>query len=224
MEAETFVPKASTQRPTLTVNISQVMFTYLPPAHPKPQFEHHQATPGMQSSESKHLAAVLEKQNEITSMLEEQQHHSVLPKRDMQTFDGDPLQFQTFMRSFEHNIEQKTLGARDRLYFLEQYTRGQPRELVRGCEHMHEAEGYAKAKSLLQEQFGNPMKIASAYMGKILAWPAIKSEDTKALQAYSIFLRRCNNAMRGINFSLELHTPSNMQTVIKKLPYKLKER
>lgn len=81
-----------------------------------------------------------------------------------------------------------------------------------------------KAKSLLQEHFGNPMKIAAAYMGKIFTWPIIKSEDVRALQAYSIFLRQCNNAMRGINFSMELDTPSNMQTVVKKLPYKLKER
>ena len=215
------------QPPTLKVNMvpqTQVTHTYLSAAHPKPQITHHTATPGMQSSEPKDLTEVLQKQNEITSMLVEQQYFSLLPKRDIQTFDGDPLQYQTFIRSFEHNIEQKTFSARDRLYFLEQYTRGQPRELVRGCEHMPEVEGYIKAKSLLQEQFGNPMKIASAYMGKIIAWPVIKSEDLKSLQAYSIFLRQCNNAMRGIHFSLELDAPSNMQTVIKKLPYKLKER
>ncbi len=70
------------------------------------------------------LITVLEKQNEITSLLVEQQSLFFLPRRDIQIFDGDPLQFQTFMRTFEHSIEDKTHSAKDCLYFLEQCTRG----------------------------------------------------------------------------------------------------
>ena len=83
---------------------------------------------------------------------------------------------------------------------------------------------YATAKALLQEHFGNEHVIASAYMDKIFAWPAIKSEDGKALQAYSLFLRGCHNAMKDVYNLSDLNTSANMVSVIKKLPYKLRDK
>lgn len=50
----------------------------------------------------------------------------------------------------------------------------------------------------------------------------IKSEDVRALQDYSLFLRSCCNSMEDIQCFHELDTPSNMLTVVKKLPYKLR--
>ncbi|XP_034530056.1 uncharacterized protein LOC117805434 [Notolabrus celidotus] len=190
-----------------------------------PYVEQDLSAPVMRSSTDQgRLISVLERQNEITSLLVEQQSLSLLPRRDIQFFDGDPLQYQAFIRAFEHSIEQKTHSARDCLYFLEQYTRGQPREMVRSCQHMPHESGYVEAKSLLQEHFGDPLKIASAYMEKVFTWPVVKSEDVKALQAYSFLLRACCNAMEGAESTHELDAPTNMQTVTKKLPYKLRDR
>lgn len=85
-------------------------------------------------------------------------------------------------------------------------------------------QGYAKAKSLLQEHLGNSLKIASAYMEKVLTWSVLKPEDVKALQAYSFLLRGCCNAMGEVGAMHELDVTANMQTVVKKLPYKLRDR
>lgn len=110
------------------------------------------------------------------------------------------------------------------MYFLEQFTRGQPRELVRSCQHMAPEHGYAVAKNLLQEHFGNPYKIATAYMDKALAWQTIKSEDMKALQAYSLFLRGCCNVMEELEYMQELDMPVNIRAMVSKLPYKMREQ
>lgn len=118
------------------------------------------------------------------------------------------------MRAFECNIEEKTSDASDCLHFLEQFTRGQPRQLVRSCQHMAADRSYTKAKALLEEHYGDEQKIASAYLDKALSWPVIKSEDVKALQTFALFLRGCGNAMEDIQYMAEL-------TVVKKLPYKL---
>lgn len=50
-------------------------------------------------------------------------------------FDSNPLQYHAFMKSFENGVECKPNSFRDRLYFFEQYTRGHPREIVRGYQH-----------------------------------------------------------------------------------------
>ena len=110
------------------------------------------------------------------------------------------------------------------LYYLEQYTRGQPRELVRSCQHMDPESGYGVAKGLLQEHFGNHYTIATAYMEKALFWQSIKPEDVDALQAYSLFLRGCYNAMEDLQCLQELDRPVNMRAIISKLPFKMRDQ
>ncbi|XP_073783913.1 uncharacterized protein isoform X2 [Danio rerio] len=199
--------------------------------HSVPQIDPHftsqmQSSSVMQNSDgiiTSNLCNILQKQNEITTLLVQQQQSSTLPQRDIPVFDGNPLQYKTFMRAFEHGIEDKTKNSRDCLYFLEQYTQGQPREIVRSCQHMDAQRGYVQAKALLKEHYGNEFKIASAYVEKVLAWPSIKSEDVNSLQSYALFLRGCCNVMEEIDYMEELEMPSNLKTIIMKLPYKLRE-
>ncbi|KAL7880825.1 hypothetical protein SRHO_G00030790 [Serrasalmus rhombeus] len=73
---------------------------------------------------------VMRHQNMITEMLVKQQDLSLLPKRNIPVFAGDPLTYRSFLRSFENAIDSKTQNARDKLFFLEQYT---SREAVSTC-------------------------------------------------------------------------------------------
>lgn len=178
----------------------------------------------MSSATENCVLDMMKKQNEITTLLIQQQRLSTLPKREIPIFDGDPLKYHSFIRAFENGIEKNTTDNCDRLYFLEQHTRSYARALVRSCHYMNPARGYVKAKALLKEQFGNEQKVASAYMEKALLWPPIKTEDVRALQDLSFFLRGCCNAMEDVQYLHELDLPSNMLSIIRKLPYKLRDR
>ena len=127
------------------------------------------------------------------------------------------------MRAFEQGVEEKASKG-DCLYYLEQFTRGQPRELIRSCLHMTPEYGYAKAKQLLCEHFGSKYKIAVAYIERALSWPIIKTEEVSALQGYSLFLRSCCNVMEELQYMQELDMPINMRAIMSKLPFKLRER
>ena len=141
--------------------------------------------PVLSNGEQSTMLNITEKQHFITALMVQQQSLSLMPKKEICRFDGDPLQFQTFIKSFEHNIEIKNPNPTDCLYYLEKYTEAQPRERVRSCLHMTADRGFRKAKSLLQEHFGNEHKIATAYMETALSWSSIKPDDTKTLQAYT---------------------------------------
>lgn len=167
--------------------------------------------------------AIMQKQNEITAALTHQQRLLSLPTRDIPIFEGDPFQYKAFIKAFEQGVEDKANGV-DCLYYLEQFTRGQPKELVRSCQHMSPERGYIVAKGLLKENFGNEYKIATAYIEKALSWSTIKSEDVRALQAYALFLCGCCNVMEELHFMQELDIPTNMKVVISRLPFKLRER
>ena len=118
------------------------------------------------------LADVLRRQNEITEMLIKQQRMSLLPSRDIPVFDGDPLHFRSFIRAFKQGIDSKTDNMQDKLNYLEQYTSGQPRQLVHSCLHMEPSRGYVRALEQLEWHFGNKMKITAAFMNKALSWCA----------------------------------------------------
>ena len=72
------------------------------------------------------LMYIMENQNQITETLIKQQGQFTLPSVSIPVFKGDPLDYLFFMRAFEHGIERKTESNQDRLFFLEQFTLGQP--------------------------------------------------------------------------------------------------
>ncbi|RXN09552.1 hypothetical protein ROHU_010970 [Labeo rohita] len=144
------------------------------------------------------LGPVLQRQSDLADLLETQQKQASLPLREIPVFSGDPLEYRPFMRSFIHNIEEKTDNSQERLYYLEQFTAGEPKELVRSCLYMNASRGYAEAKHLLKHHFGDEFKLASAYMEKALKWGNIRSDDGKALYSYAVYLRGCCNAAQDL--------------------------
>ena len=52
----------------------------------------------------------------------------------------------------------------------------------------------------------------------------MKSDDSKMLQDYAMFLRSCCNAMEEMEYMQELDTISSMRSIVLKLPFKLREK
>ena len=162
--------------------------------------------------------------NVVTKMLLEQHVRSSLPKRTLQPFTNDPLQFTSFISNFEYTIEGKGTSDRDCLLFLEQFTRGEANSLVRSCLQMKDGRGYQEAKKLLQKRFGNVHRIAEAYLSKMRAWPNVKNDDSLGLQELSLFLLECKNTMESLDYTSELHSTANIRLLVEKLPYKMRDR
>lgn len=80
--------------------------------------------------------------------------------------------------------------------------------MVSSCQHIPSERSYQVAKELCQEQFGNEYRIAAAYTDKALAWLLVKAEDVKALQAFSVFVRGCDNLIE------KLLMPTNTRAIL----------
>ena len=68
-----------------------------------------------------HQNILQQQQNNIVEMLVTQQKKSSLPSPRVPNFDGDPLEYGSFIRAFENIIESKTSSSSERLYYLEQF-------------------------------------------------------------------------------------------------------
>ena len=119
-------------------------------------------------------------------------------------------------------VESRTFSGTDRLYYLEQFTAGDVKELVRSCHHLPAEEGYVEARGLLRRKDGDDYRIASAYEMKALDWPSTKAEDGVALNRFSVFLASCKNALTGSRYICKLDQPGNIQKLMLKLPYSMR--
>ncbi len=88
------------------------------------------------------MHTLLKQQTDLTEMFLKQQSMALLPTREVSVYNGDPMSFITFMQAFEYNIGNKTKHNKERLYYLEQFTSGQARDLVRSCMRMDSSSGY----------------------------------------------------------------------------------
>ena len=124
--------------------------------------------------ESNHLD-LRDTANTMEQMLLQQQRHTLalmLPQPEVPTFDGNPIEYQNFIRAFETLIELKTDSDSTRLYYLIQYTASDVRELLKGCLSMNARDVYAEARRLLKQRYGQNYKIATAYMDRVTNGPS----------------------------------------------------
>ena len=94
-----------------------------------------------------------------------------LSKPELSKFDGNPLEFWNFIRSFENNIKKNASDESEKLSFLLQYCTGAARNAIKSCVSMDPTFGYQTARALLQEHFGHPFKITVAHLNQIFHGP-----------------------------------------------------
>lgn len=106
--------------------------------------------------------ALQAQQNRIVELLAVNQNKTKLPQPRVPIFDGNPVDYRSFIRAFESLIESRTCNSTERLYYLEQYTTGDVKELIKSCHHLPPDVGYEEARKLLKKKFGDEYRVASA--------------------------------------------------------------
>ncbi len=97
-----------------------------------------------------------------------------LPTSQLMSFSGDPLQYWMFMQSFDHMVGNTSVSHAAKLNRLLQCCTGKAFKVIECCAMMDPVTGYAKARSLLKQRFGNDFRISESWIQKIVDGPAIK--------------------------------------------------
>ena len=88
-----------------------------------------------------------------------------MPKRELLTFDDNPLNYWLFVKNFEVNIAKRVPDAESRLAYLIQHCSGKAREAIMNCAIISEPNaGYRKAQEILYHQH----IVAHAHIAKIV--------------------------------------------------------
>ncbi|KAL9958369.1 hypothetical protein ACROYT_G035375 [Oculina patagonica] len=142
-----------------------------------------------------------------------------LPKPELNKFNGNPLEFWSFIRSFDNNIEKNSTDEGEKMTFLLQYCTGAARDAFKSCVTMDPVLGYQEARKLLKDRFGHPFKISTAHLNQVTRGPPVKPNDQKGLLAFADQLKDCQNVLHSIGYLDEINSADNLRSIIDRLPF-----
>ena len=147
-----------------------------------------------------------------------------LPRAELMTFDGDPLQYWVFMGAFENAVEKNAIDSASKLLRLLQYCTGKANPVIQCCLTMEPDEGYAKAQQLLKQRFGSSYVIAEAWIKKVTQGSSMRPNDREGLQDFSDYLQNCRASLQTTGHVQELNSQSTLVKIIARLPAYLQNR
>ena len=147
-----------------------------------------------------------------------------LPKPDLSIFDGNPLEYWSFFRSFENTVVRNAMSESEKLMYLLQYTTGDAKKTIECCVVMNTSKGYMAARKLLQERFGHPYTIASKFVGEITEGPQIKPSDRTGLLEFADRLKNCEHTLESMGYLDEINSADNLRRIVQRLPFHLRTK
>lgn len=131
----------------------------------------------------------------IYLQLQESSTNLMLTFKSSNKTNGLPKIYQTV----QTRVCANTSSYEERLNFLLQFTSGEANRIVTGYSHLDAERGYLQALDELKDRYGDPDVVAQTYVKKALNWPAIKPDNSKALDSYAIFLTECQFAVKNVD-------------------------
>jgi hypothetical protein len=118
---------------------------------------------------------------ELANSLADQVSLGRLPAPEPSVFTGDPLKYPGWKVSFQTLIVQRCIPPPERIYYLRKYLGGEVRETVENFFLMASEDAYEEAQKLIDQRYGSPFVIASAFRDKLEKWPKINPRDGAGL-------------------------------------------
>jgi len=134
------------------------------------------------------------------------------------------LHYWTFIRFFENSVERVTKDSVSRLTRLLQYCTGKAKKVVQCCAVMEPNEGYARARALLKERFGDSYVITEAWLSKVTEGRMLSPHDKEELQEYADDLQSCEQTLKAMNYLSEVNTQRVLVKIVARLPMYLQNR
>ena len=145
-----------------------------------------------------------------------------LPKTELMMYDGNPLEYTSFITSFENSVHHQSVPDSAKLDRLVQYTTGRAKKLLQCCLSKPPNEGYILARKLLKDRFGNPDHITQAWIERILNRP--KVYGSSQLVEFADDLRCAMETLSTTCALSEISSQDKLFAIAEKLPDYLARR
>ena len=161
----------------------------------------------------------------IASTLQYVQRNSTLPKQELLTFSGNPLDYTKFIHNFETFIASQFLDDSEKLQYLVQQCRGEARRRIDDYITVRPAsEGYKQALNMLKTDYGRPYVISRAYVDQLTKGNPIRGNDAEALRSLAVDMKKCELNLSQTGFSSDIDNSENIKRIVHRLPNYMRTR
>ena len=144
-----------------------------------------------------------------------------LPKLSISVFNGDPLQYPVWKIAFNALVDSRPLEPDIKLNLLNQHVAGKPKQVIEHYLLIGTEDAYQKARSVLQERYGNCNVVSTAFINQLEKWPKIIPRDASGLREFSDLLDKVLAARETIPGLSILDYPKENVKLLGKLSYYL---
>ena len=110
-----------------------------------------------------------------------------LPKLSISVFNGDPLQCPVWKSAFNALVDSRPLEPDIKLNLLNQHVAGKPKQVVEHYLLIGTEDAYQKARSVLQERYGNCNVVSTAFINQLEKWPKIIPRNASGLESFQTY-------------------------------------
>ena len=148
------------------------------------------------------------------------------PAPQPQVFDGNPEAYPMWKASFSTLIDRTdiALSGEQKMFYLQKYLSGAARSAVNSLFLVPSSSSYSSAMTILEERFGSPHLVSSAFRRKLESWPRISARDHQGLQSFSDFLQQIKVASKRYPALSILDNEFENRKLVNKLPPALAAR
>ena len=144
-----------------------------------------------------------------------------LPRPELIKFDGNSLEYKTFMNNFERHIVSKLRDSKILLCYLLQQCEPSVRNELQHFSNKGDA-GFHQAKARLEKEYGQPCAIADACEQQLKAARNVRFNDPEGIKCYVELLERTLVTIEDINFCGSFNSLDTMTQLVNKLPHEWK--
>ena len=123
-----------------------------------------------------------------------------MPKREYMSFDGNRLDYTSFITNFKTNVEDVESDPKVRRTYLIQLCMGKAKEAIIGSVMLPPEEGYKKAKSILHEMFGQVHIVAASHIDRVTKGSIIRENESEKLMQLDRDMENCGMNLNKIFF------------------------
>lgn len=145
-----------------------------------------------------------------------------LPKIDIKKFHGNPKHYQSFITAFDEIIADRLSDDRSKLIHLMSNLSGEAYTAVQSCSVMNATAGYARAREILKERYGNAYVVSQSLLHDLRYGMKItKSQDLRILADNLIMTK---HTLQSIGAYQEVDNQNFIRDIIDRCPPKTRDK
>ena len=143
------------------------------------------------------------------------------PEWKLAQYSGDPIQWNEWFGQFKSAIDSAPLTDDVKLTYLKTLVSGKAKTAI--AEFACCGTMYKDSLKTLEQKFGQPQTVVSAYLDKLANYPSVKMHSSDSIISYSATISSLVGVFRSFNYLQDLSSASLLGQAIQNLPPNFKE-